>query len=520
MLLGIDIGTGGCKVTLIDHRRKRIKMAFREYATYHPRPAWSEQDPEEWYSSMVEAVRDVLRDEDERKLEALSIDGQTHAAVLVDDEGRPLRRSIIWTDKRSAEQANKIKEMLSEQRILEITYNPVKPLFTLPQLLWVMEVEPEIWRKVRAIVMAKDYIRFKLTGEMDHYTDYTDAMGTLLFDARRFEWSREVCDVAGIDRSLLPRPISSDAVAGHVSRKAAEELGLPEGTPIVMGCHDVSAEPISAGAISEGDAFIKLATAGVISVTTKTPKPDMRGRTVTYCLPTIKGNPPGWFTKTATTSCGSSYRWFRDAFCEMEVLKAHEMGRSAYQLMDELAEKAPPGSMALIYHPYLEGEGAPYYDPDLRGSFIGITSLHKREHFCRAVLEGVAFSIMDSLEIFQELGIFPRKWSIIGGGARSRLWCQIVSDVFGVSLTKPAYEDASFGTAVLAGVGIGIYKDFEDALEELFEVEREFSPDARRHEYYVRIFRIYRAIRESLEHAYHEISKLQQELVSQTLSAK
>lgn len=512
MLIGVDIGTGGCKVTLIDHRRKRIKTSFREYETYHPKPTWSEQNPEEWYSSMVHAVKEVLKNEDKGRIDAISIDGQTHAAVLIDDGGKPLRRTIIWTDKRSVEQVNKIKKELGEQKILEITYNPIQPLFTLPQLLWIMEVEPEIWKRTRAILMAKDYIRYRLTGEMDHCTDYTDAMGTLLFDARRFEWSHEICDAVGIDCSLLPRPLSSDAVIGYISKRAAEELGIPEGTPIVMGCHDVSAEPIAAGAIDEGDAFIKLATAGVISVTTSTPKPDVKGRAVTYCLPTIRDNPPGWFTKTATTSCGSSYRWFRDTFCEMEVLKAREEGRSAYRLMDELAEKAPPGSMVLIYHPYLEGEGAPYYDPNLRGSFIGITSLHKREHFCRAVLEGVAFSIMDSLEVFQELGITSKKWSIIGGGAKSQLWCQIISDIFGVSLIKPAYEDASFGTAVLAGVGTGVYKDFKDALEELLEIERIFSPNIVRHEYYAKIFRIYRTIRRSLDYAYHEISKLQQEI--------
>jgi len=513
MLLGIDIGTGGCKVTLLDPNRGWAKTGFKEYTTYHPRPAWSEQDPDEWYSSMVDAVRNVLKDVDCRRIEALSIDGQTHAAVLLDENGKLLRRSIIWTDKRSVKQVEEIKERMGGERILEITYNPAQPLFTLPQLMWIMESEPETWKRTRAILMAKDYIRYRLTGEIDNLTDYTDAMGTLLFDARKFRWSREICDEFGIDPSLLPKPVSSDVLVGYVSKKAAEGLRIAEGTPIIMGCHDVSAEPISAGAINDGDAFIKLATAGVISVTTSLPKPDMRGRTVTYCLPTIRDNPPGWFTKTATTSCGVSYRWFRDTFCQTEVLKAREENRSAYQLMDELAEKAPPGSMVLIYHPYLDGEGAPYYDPDLRGSFIGITSSHGREHFCRAVLEGVAFSILDSLEIFRELGVSPRKWSIIGGGAKSRLWCQIVSDIFGVELVKPAYEDASFGTAILAGVGIGLFKDFNEAVEQLLMIERRIAPDPKRHEYYMKIFKIYRMVRRRLDDVYREISRLQQELL-------
>ena len=512
MLIGIDIGTGGCKVTLIDYRKSMVKTAFEEYVTHRPRPTWCEQDPEEWYSAMKAAVRRLLA-EVNGKVDALSIDGQTHAAVLVDENGVPLRRSIIWTDQRSIKQAEKIREIIGHQRIIEITYNPAQPLFTLPQLLWVMEEEPAIWRRVSKILMAKDYIRFKLTNELDGLTDHTDAMGTLMFDSRRFEWSREICDKLGIDPSILPKAISSDSIAGYVSKEAAGDLGVDEGTPIVIGCHDVSAEPLAAGAISDGDAFIKLATAGVISMTTKDPKPDLKGRTVTYCLPTIRGKPPGWFTKTATTACGTSYRWFRETFCELEAMKAREQGRSVYALMDELAEKAPPGSMALIYHPYLDGEGAPYYDPNLRGSFFGITSLHRREHFCRAVLEGVAFSIKDSLSIFKELGITANKWAIIGGGSKSKLWCQIVSDIFGVELLKPAYEDASFGTALLAGIGVGIFKDLEEAVKNFFKIERRITPDMERHHYYEKIFKIYRKIHDSLGEVYRELSKIQQENV-------
>lgn len=513
MLVGIDIGTGGCKVTVIDHRKRTVVVAFREYPTYHPRPTWCEQDPEEWYSAMRLALKEALMKIGKYDIDALSIDGQTHAAVLVDESGHPLRRSIIWTDQRSFLQVKRLKELIGDQKIIEITYNPAQPLFTLPQLLWIMEEEPEIWRRVAGILMVKDYIRFRLTGELDSFTDYTDAMGTLLFDAREFKWSKEICDKTGIDPTILPKPVSSDKVIGYVSGKASEELGIKSGTPIVVGCHDVSSEPLAAGAINEGDAFIKLATAGVISVTTESPKPDLKGRTVTYCLPTIKDKPPAWFTKTATTACGTSYRWFRDSFCELESMKAAEKKTSTYQLMDELAMKAPPGSLGLIYHPYLNGEGAPYYDPDLRGSFFGITGLHKKEHFCRAILEGVAFSIKDSLKIFEELEISPRRWAIIGGGSKSKLWCQIVSDVFGVELIKPAYEDASFGTALLAGIGVGIFGSVSEAVENLFEIERRILPDVRRHQYYEKLFRVYREIRENLNNVYHKLSKLQHEIL-------
>jgi len=512
MLIGIDLGTGGCKVTLVDPKKKIIKTAFKEYSTYHPKPTWCEQDPDEWYTAVKDSIREVLAKMGRNEVEAISIDAQTHTAVLIDEEGKPLRKAIIWTDQRSIKQSEKIKRLIGQRRIIDITYNPPLPLFTLPQILWIIEEEPETWKRTFKVLMAKDYLRFKLTGELDGLTDFTDAMGTLMFDSRRFEWSKEICDPLGIDTVNLPKPVSSDRVVGYVSEKASRELNLPKDTPIVIGCHDVSAEPLAAGAIGDGDAFIKLATAGVISVTTKDPKPDPKGRTVTYCLPTVRGKVFGWFTKTATIACGTSYRWFRDVFCKLEVEKAEKAGKSPYQVMDELAEKAPPGSMGLIYHPYLDGEGAPYYDPSLRGSFFGITSSHKKEHFCRAILEGVAFSIKDSLTIFEELGITPRRWAIIGGGSKSRLWSQIISDVFGVELVKPAYEDASFGTALLAGIGVGVFEDLKEAVETLVEPERKITPNLERYRYYEKLFRIYKKIHDNLLSAYCEISEISKNL--------
>jgi len=517
MLIGIDIGTGGCKVTVIERRADgwNVELFFEEYPTYHPMPNWCEQNPENWYTALRNVLRRVFVKRHSEKVDAVSLDGQTHAAVLVGDDLKPLRNSIIWTDQRSEPQCKKIRDIMGSD-ILTITYNPVQPLFTLPQIMWIMENEEHIWKRTELILMAKDYIRCRLTGEIDGLTDYTDAMGTLMFDARKFEWSDEILNAFGIEKSKLPKPVSSDEVVGYVSKRSSEDLNLPEGTPIVIGCHDVSAEPISAGAVSPGSAFVKLATAGVISITTSDPKPDPFGRTVTYCLPTIKDKPPAWFTKTATIACGSSYRWFRDVFCEREAMIAKRKKVTVYKIMDELAAKSPPGSLGLIYHPYLYGEGAPYYDPNLRASFFGITASHRKEHFCRAILEGVVFSIRDSLRIFEELGIKAEKWAIIGGGSRSRLWCQIVSDVLGRRLFKPCYEDASFGTAILAGIGIGIFKDYQDALNELLRVEYELTPDQVSHEIYNELYQIYKMIHDSLISAYRRLSQIQSILYKET----
>lgn len=508
LLLGIDIGTGGCKATLVDPEEGLVSSAFREYQTHHPEPSWAEQSPEDWYEALKSSVRELLSKVGRRDVGAVCIDGQTHAAVLMDRQGRVLRPSIVWTDQRSTKQVELIKRILGEERMIEITYNPVICAFTLPQILWVKENEPEVLKRAFKLQMAKDFIRFKLTGSLDWLTDTTDAMGTLMFDVRKFKWSEEICGQLEVELEKLPEVVNSDCVVGQLSKGASEELGIPEGTPIVAGCHDVSAEPLAAGTIDEGQCFIKLATAGVISVTTKEPKPDLKGRTVTYCLPTTRDGVYGWFTKSATLSCGSSYRWFRDSFCEREVKLAERLKRSPYELMDELASKAPPGSLGLLFHPYLGGEGSPYWDPYLRGSFFGISLSHGREHFCLAVLEGVAFSIKDSLSIFDDLRLPIKEVMIIGGGSKSRLWRQIISDVFGMRLLRPISGDASFGSALIAGVGIGIFKSLREAVDSCVKTESSVEPDPKRHELYEEFFRVYKEVHDRLVDLYERMCEL------------
>ncbi|MGC8962139.1 MAG: FGGY-family carbohydrate kinase, partial [Candidatus Bathyarchaeia archaeon] len=269
----------------------------------------------------------------------------------------------------------------------------------------------------------------------------------------------------------------------------------------------------AAGTVKPGDAFVKLATAGVISVTTRKPTPDPKGRTVTYCLPTTRDKEAdGWFTKTATFSCGSSYRWFRDLFCQREVEEAERQGRTAFQLMDMLAEEAPPGSEGLIFHPYLIGEGSPYWDPQLKGSFFGATLSHRRSHFCRSILEGVAFSIRDSASIFQELNLKIHEIRLIGGGSNSPTWRKILCNVLGLKGLKTQGGDSSFGSAILAGAGVSIYKSIEEGAARCVKIIDVTHPDPELHALYGELFKIYRELHDATASISHKLDELAKNL--------
>jgi xylulokinase len=491
LLLGADIGTGGCKVTLITLEGEVVATSMEEYPTYYPRPGWAEQNPEDWLKALAKTCN-RLDDELKTHVIGLCLDGQPHTPVFTDQHGKVLYPAIPWTDRRSGPQADLLKKRISEEDAKR-TFNPLNTAFTLPQILWVKEHQPEVWRKTYKLLIAKDYVRQKITGE-GWLTDPTDALGTYLFDGVAFQWSQEICAAAEIELEKLPEVKPSTALVGYVTREAAKALNLPEGVPVVNGAHDPSMENLAAGTVRSGEGFVKLATAGVISIVTQTPKPDPLGRTVTYCLPTVGEKAEAWFTKTATLSCGSSYRWFRDVFCPVEVEHAERFGKTAFQLMDELAEQAPPCSEGLLYHPYLMGEGSPYWDPYLKGSFFGFTLRHKRAHFCRSVLEGVAFSIRDSLSVFQGLGLKLVEARLIGGGVKSRLWRQILCDILGVRGLKTSGEDSSFGSAVLAGVGVSAFKNLCEGVDRCVKIIDVTEPDPELHVLYEELYLVYKEV--------------------------
>ena len=494
VLLGIDFGSGGCKVTAIDGSGRLLGEASREYPTYYERPGWSEQEPADWYRAMCGALAQVRASGvDFTRLCAVAFDGSTHNAVLLDGAMRPIRRTIIWTDQRSVEECASLKEKHGE-RIFEIAYQMPTPTWTLPQLLWLKRHEPEVAAKTKHILFVKDFVRFLVSGVAA--TDRIEAQGTLFFDMKRGTWSEELAARAGVPAAALPRLVEPTDRTGEVTAEAARLTGIPAGTPVICGSSDSAAEDYGAGAIEPGDAIVKLATAGNVNVMTAEAHPHPQTLTYSHIVPGM------WYTVSATNAAAVCQRWFRDLFCEEEKRRGAELGVKSFELMDRLAETSPAGSNGLFFHPYLQGERCPYWDPKLRGSFTGIGMGSTRADFLRALLEGVAFSLRDCRSLIDELGLPMKRIFLIGGGARSRIWSEIVCNVMNVPVELPSPGDASFGAALLAGVGAGIYPDAQSAVRQCLTISRRIEPDPELSARYAGLFQTYRAIHDALAPVY------------------
>ncbi len=499
LLLGIDVGTSGCKVTAIDRHGQVVDEGFGEYQTFHPHPGWAEQEPEDWYAVVCRLLkalfaRGTCRAE---QIAALSLDGSTHNAVLADADFRPLRRAIMWTDQRSVAQAARLEEQAGQQ-IFETAYQKPSPTWTLPQILWVKENEPEVLGQTFHVLFTKDYVRYRLTGTWE--TDYIEAQGSLFYDMGEGKWSAPLCALAGLSVETLPPLVKPTDVVGSVTRTAAEATGLREGTPVVAGCSDSAVEGYAAGAIAPGQMILKLATAGNVNVMTAAPHPHPKTLTYSHVIPGL------WYTVVATNTAASAERWFRDLFCSEEIAKANGQGTSPYVLMHQQAASVAPGADGMFFHPYLLGERAPYWDANLRGSFVGATMRHSKAHFLRALLEGVAYSLRDCFRTILEMNLAVDEIRLIGGGAKSTLWSQIIADVFARPVIRPAGCDASFGAALLAGVGTGLFADEADAVRRCTQVRDVIEPNPTNSDTYARLFPLYCQIHDNLAATYTEVA--------------
>jgi len=501
-MLGVDIGTGGCKATLVDGNGRILGSAYREYVTFYPQPGWAEQDPDDWYDAFQQTLKQAMSQQSvqAKDIACICIDGPTHTMILLDKEDNILSPAILWTDRRTIPQVEWLRKNFGKD-IFKITYQEPNINWTLPYLLWVKENKPEVWRKFNRLFITKDYVRYRVTGVWA--TDRADALGTLMYDAANQKWSEEICsEILGISFSKLPPVYPPTKVIGKITKRAAKETGLIEGTPVIVGSTDQAVEAFGNGAIKEGQGIIKLATAGNVAVVTEKPYP-APGIITYYHL-----HPKKWYMLSATTSCAISYRWFRDVLCEEEVTSAKEQGLSSYELMNTKATLAPVGSEGLIFHPDLQGG---LQNPYLRASFIGITMRHRKEHFTRAVLEGVAFSLRDRLEVLQRLNIPIKDFRLIGGGAKSSLWGQIVRDVMGIRAFRTAADDSSFGAALLAGVGVGIFKNMEEAVKRCVKVVDVLTPNPENYEKYTKIFEVYQKTHKDLIESYKLLYKILKE---------
>ncbi len=453
--LGIDVGTGGSRAILVDEGGRVVASESIEHEPFaSPSAGWAEQDARDWWRASASAVRALLaggvRAED---VDAVGLTGQMHGSVLLDESDEPLRPSLIWCDQRTGEQCRSLTEKVGAQRLVELTCNPALTGFTLPKMLWAREREPEVWERVRTVLLPKDYVRLRLTGE--RATDVADASGTLLFDVARRRWSQEMLAAVEMEETLLPPAYESPEVAGRVNASGAEATGLRAGTPVVAGAGDQAAGAVGMGVVRPGAVSATIGTSGVVFAATDRPALDPSGRVHTFC----HAVPGRWHVMGVTQGAGLSLRWFRDTFGS----GAHD-DRDPYERLCEEAASAPPGAGGVLWAPYLMGERTPHLDPNARAALVGLNASHARAHVVRALLEGVAFSLRDTFEIFKEMNVPVEAIRLGGGGARSSLWRQIQADVYAHTVELVETEEgAAYGAALLAGVGARAWDTVDDA---------------------------------------------------------
>ncbi len=494
ILLGIDFGSGGCKVSAVDCSGAMLGDASVEYTTHYEHQGWSEQDPADWYPAMCQAIGKLgAKGVDLKKVRAISFDGSTHNAVLMDADWNPIRRTIMWTDQRSVSECAMLKEQYAD-RIFKTAYQMPSPTWTLPQMMWLKNNEPDILRRTKHILFVKDYVRFQVTGVAA--TDYIEAQGTLFYDMPNQKWSTELAELAGLDPAALPELVKPTDLLGKVTAKAAADMGIPEGTPVVCGTSDSAVEDYGAGAIEPGDCIVKLATAGNVNVMTAEAHPFPTTLTYSHVIPGM------WYTVSATNAAALCQRWFRDLLCDGEKMEAEKLGINAFELLDRKAATSPLGANGMFFHPYLQGERSPYWDANLRASFTGIAISSTKGDMIRALLEGVAFSLLDCYGLIEQMQLPVKRIFLIGGGAKSKLWSEIVCNVFNLPVQVSIPGDASYGSALLAGTGIGLFENSADAVRKCLKIDREIQPDPVQAEQYAALFRKYKAIHDALAPIY------------------
>jgi xylulokinase len=460
-VLGIDVGTGGTRAVVVDEKGTVVGAATGEHQPFaSPQAGWAEQDPEDWWKACGTAVPAALKQAavGSEEIVCVGFSGQMHGAVLLDDADRVLRPALIWCDQRTATECEQLNAEIGPARLIDYTSNPALTNFTLTKLLWVRNHEPELWKRFRRFLLPKDYVRLRLTGE--HAIDVADASGTLLLDVAHRRWSDQMLAATHLDRSCLPALFESPDICGRVNAEGAKHTGLREGTPVIAGAGDQAAGAVGMGVVAPGTIHATIGTSGVVFASTDRPAMDPRGRLHTFC----HAIPGRWHVMGVTQAAGLSLRWLRDTFGPATP--------DGYDLLTAEAARVPAGSDGVLWAPYLMGERTPHLDPDARGALVGLAAIHTRAHIVRAIMEGVTFSLKDTLGIFAEMDVPVRTIRLGGGGARSQLWRQIQADIYEHDVeTVAAEEGAAYGAALLAGVGGGFWPDVDTACNAAVQVQ-------------------------------------------------
>jgi xylulokinase len=505
-LLGLDLGTSGIKAVLFDViTGTPVASATVGYPLSHPHPGWAEQDPIQWWDATIEAIRSCLERAQKEGASAesvrgLALSGQMHGAVLLDEHDQPVRPCIIWADTRCQAECDQITATIGLDRLIDRVSNPALPGFTASKLLWVRNHEPEVWAKVRRVLLPKDYIRYQLTGEAA--IDVSDAAGTCLLDVIHGTWATDIMQLQGLDPALIPPVVGAAAIAGNLRADVASSTGLPASIPVAGGGADNACGAVGAGIVNPGQALVSIGTSGVVLAYSATPQVDRSGpipraHTFNHAVPNA------WYLMSVTQGAGLSLRWVRDQIGAVEAQQAQVTGEDVYNLISASAATVPPGSNGLLFLPYMQGERTPILDAEARGGWIGLTARHTRAHLYRAVLEGVAFSLRDCLEVIRAAGVKITDLRATGGGARSAVWRDIITGILGQPLVPLRTDEGpALGAALLAGVAAGVYPSVPAACQQVVQTGDPVHPDPaiveRYAQLYVQYHDLYPALKESM----------------------
>ncbi len=505
-LLGIDIGTSGTKTLLCDENGKVLATAMAEHPIDSPKPGWSEQNPEDWWKATCLATKAVLKKAKVKSADvsAIGLSGQMHGSVFLGDGERALRPALLWNDQRTVEECAEIESKAGGRAaLIDLVANPALTGFTAPKILWVRKNEPKVYAKTKHILLPKDYIRFRLTGE--YATEVSDASGMLLLDVVNRKWSDKLLGLLQIDNALMPRLHESPEITGTLSREAGMAVGLPPGIPVVGGAGDQAAGAVGNGIVRAGIVSATLGTSGVVFAHSDAPTRDPLGRVHTMC----HAVPGKWCVFGCMLSAGGSFQWFRNQFGQNEMHQAARRKVDPYELLIDEAAKADPGAEGLFFLPYLTGERCPHPDPNARGGWIGITARTKRRDMIRSLLEGVTFGMRDALEIMNDMQIPVTEVRASGGGARSDFWRHLQADIYNrpVVITNAA-EGPAYGVALLAGVGTGVWKSVEEACRATIKQTAKIAPAKRLVARYEKFYPTYRKLYTDLKERFGEMAGL------------
>lgn len=504
-VIGVDIGTSGTKTVLFDEKGTSIESYLVEYPLIQPKIGWAEQDPEDWWNATYTSIKAVITKSgiNPEDIKGVGLSGQMHGLVLLDSNNNVLRNSIIWCDQRTVAEATDLTEKIGHDRLVEITGNPALTGFTAAKILWVKKNEPEIYSKTAKILLPKDYIRFKLTGEFA--TEVSDASGMQLMDIKNRCWSDEILEKLDIDKNLLGKMYESCEVTGTITKEASNLSALIEGTIVVGGAGDQAAGAVGNGIVKSGIISSTIGTSGVVFAHMDDIQIDKDGRIHTLC----HAVPGKWHVMGCTQGAGLSLKWFRDNFCHAEMDTADGMNVDPYFLMDKQAEKVEPGCEGLMYLPYLMGERSPHNDPNAKGVFFGISAKHTKYDMLRAVMEGVSYSLNDCMKVVKEMGIDASEVRASGGGGKSKLWRQMQADMFGCDInTINVSEGPALGVALLAAVGAGIYNSVPEACEATISVKETMKPISENIDCYNKYFPIFQDIYKALKPQFEAVANV------------